>query len=309
MRNYDSRKLTCEFVTYQDMFIGDKVVNRSELCKNLGITSKKLRSIGGYEYFLEKFELTRPSVYHYENVKKVDMLEEFILNFIVINGRNPLKKEIECEIGVSQSFINKNLKGIKRFMGSIGVEHCKYITNSNSFNLSKSFMIDEFCNVYSTPPTVRQLMEDSRKISFSIYTIISVFGSYKNFLVECNMPINGYLGSPDLALDGHICDSKSELQIDDFLSRNEIEHSTHIKYKEFTNDKKSRFICDFMLKDGCVVEYFGLVGFKSYDQKVEAKLKLLEECGMKYIEIYPSDLKNLKEVFKDYLPIERGCEL
>lgn len=62
-----------------------------------------------------------------------------------------------------------------------------------------------------------------------------------------------------------------------------------------------------MEDDGTVVEYFGLMGNKNYEYRVNEKLKIFKKNKIKYIAIYPNDINRLDFLFKDYLATEEVC--
>lgn len=110
------------------------------------------------------------------------------------------------------------------------------------------------------------------------------------------------------AKDGHLCDSISEVLIDNWLYKNRISHEKDVRYpnthhiadwKITSSDKKDVFI-----------EYFGLANDSPrYDRSIKQKEILCKKQNIILIEIYPKDLypknylnKNLKNKFKDYLP-------
>jgi len=290
-------------IAYNDLIIGDKVRSRSELVEHLGISVKKLRNMGGYENILSKYGLERPSIYHYENKKKVDDLTEYVYNFVDNNGRLPMIKEAVKDLGISREFVFRGMGGYKIFLKSLNIEHKKQITQSQSFAYSKEELIEIFKSVYKEPPNVRQLIKDvkNKKICFGINTINTVFISYDEFVFMCGMQPNSTTGQKRYAKDGHLCDSIEESIIDDFLFNNNIEHEVHKKYYEFIQGFNKRYMCDFYLKDGTVVEYFGFINHKIYVDKIRKKVETLKEYNIPYIDIYPKDLSKLDIVFGKYL--------
>ena len=127
-----------------------------------------------------------------------------------------------------------------------------------------------------------------------------------NFLIEAGYDYNkGKYSQKYLTKDGKICDSKSEYKIDEFFHKNGINHKHQPKYKDIIDGFEKLSKADFLLNDGTVVEYFGLVGQPKYDKKVRKKVNVLEKNNIRYIDLYPNDLKKLNEIFKDYV---RGCD-
>lgn len=106
------------------------------------------------------------------------------------------------------------------------------------------------------------------------------------------------------ALDGHSCDSVSELLIDNWFTQNNIPHQKDIPYPK-TNHK-----ADWEISVGnkeIFVEYFGLANDSPrYDRTIKEKIKLCQNCKIPLIEIYPKDIypknildNNLKNKFRE----------
>jgi len=107
------------------------------------------------------------------------------------------------------------------------------------------------------------------------------------------------------AKDGHLCDSVSELLIDNWLYKNKILHEKDVHYPT-TNHRADWAI---VLKDKKVfIEYFGLANDSPrYDRSIEEKVLLCKKYNISLIAIYPKDLYpktfldfNLKNKFKEY---------
>jgi len=108
------------------------------------------------------------------------------------------------------------------------------------------------------------------------------------------------------ALDGHLCDSISELLIDNWLYKNRILHKRDTHYPGTHHKADWAIIIE---KQKIFVEYFGLANDSPrYDRAVKEKKKLCLKNKIPLIAIYPKDvypLKNanekLKEKFKNFL--------
>ena len=124
------------------------------------------------------------------------------------------------------------------------------------------------------------------------------FGSWNNALREAGLSVNrrNYR-----AKDGCRCDSKQERLIDDFFKEQGIEHELHPLYPRHPElNPRMDHIADWCLKDGTLVEYFGVVGKPWYEKKIRLKLKLAQATGVQLISIYPKDLQfhhGLLEIF------------
>ena len=136
------------------------------------------------------------------------------------------------------------------------------------------------------------------------------FGSWNNAIVAAGLEPNRshnqqmYKCTHAKALDGHICNSVSELIIDNWLTENKIIHDRNVPYPK-TNHKADWGI---NFKGEIVfVEYFGLAkDSPRYDKSVEKKKDICRKYKIPLIEIYPKDLyfkggvsrKKLKEKFR-----------
>lgn len=110
------------------------------------------------------------------------------------------------------------------------------------------------------------------------------------------------------AIDGHLCDSISELLIDNWLYKNKIPHERNACYPS-TNHKADWKI--FYKEKQIFVEYFGLANDSPrYDRCIKEKLELCNKNNISLIAIYPKDLypknfleDNLKNRFKEFLNV------
>ncbi len=108
------------------------------------------------------------------------------------------------------------------------------------------------------------------------------------------------------AIDGHLCDSISELLIDNWFNKNGILHKKDVLYPK-TNHKADWQIV--FKNQKIFVEYFGLANDSPrYDRSIKEKEGLCKELNISLIGIYPKDLypkiyleNNLKNKFKKYL--------
>lgn len=117
------------------------------------------------------------------------------------------------------------------------------------------------------------------------------FGSWNNALVQAGLVPHRSLNQRMYhrrrcrAKDGHICNSVSELIIDDWCFKNGIEHGKEIPYPT------GKYLADWSLSENTLVEYFGLANdSKRYDNEIKKKRKICKEWNIKLIEIYSKDL-------------------
>lgn len=111
------------------------------------------------------------------------------------------------------------------------------------------------------------------------------FGSWNKAIKAAGFKPNKVIFSKRYkANDGHVCDSFAEKIIDDYLSKNSIEHVCHVPYPG------TRMSADFVIKN-VFVEYFGLAGLKSnYDRLIKEKRAVCKKANINLLEIYPSAL-------------------
>jgi len=135
------------------------------------------------------------------------------------------------------------------------------------------------------------------------------FGSWNNAVSAAGFTPNRshdnrmYKRANAKALDGHLCDSISELLIDNWLYKNNISHERDAHYPG-THHKADWAI--IIGKQKIFVEYFGLANDSPrYDRAVKEKERLCGKHKISLISIYPKDLypknfleDNLKEKFE-----------
>lgn len=140
------------------------------------------------------------------------------------------------------------------------------------------------------------------------------FGSWNNAVIAAGFQPNRshsqrmYKCAKVKALDGHLCDSISELVIDNWLTKNNICHKKNVPYPE-TNSKADWAI--FIGNQKIFIEYFGLANDSPrYDRTIKRKKELCHKHNLRLIEIYPWDIYSkghlnirLKDKFKNLISI------
>ena len=107
---------------------------------------------------------------------------------------------------------------------------------------------------------------------------------------------------------GALCLSSMECLIHNYLLDKGIKNiQKEVLYREFLNyedlqDKAGFKRCDWLFYHDdrlYIVEYFGLMGFKSYNERHDFKLELIKDDGLidNFIAIYPKDINKLDDVF------------
>lgn len=129
------------------------------------------------------------------------------------------------------------------------------------------------------------------------------FGSWSNALMAAGLTPHRSLNQrmykrrKCIAKDGHICNSISELIIDNWLTNHGIKHTKEAPYP------KGKFIADWKIFS-TLVEYFGLAkDSRIYDEEIKKKQQICKESNTNLIAIYSKDLfpkNNLTKVFQDF---------
>jgi hypothetical protein len=100
------------------------------------------------------------------------------------------------------------------------------------------------------------------------------------------------------ASDGHICFSKGEAQICEYLTSREIAHSKEPMYADLAGRDEAlvrHFVGDFRVND-VIIEYAGLSGAKEYDERLATKVSWASQLGIKVIVVSPDKLHDLENV-------------
>jgi hypothetical protein len=111
--------------------------------------------------------------------------------------------------------------------------------------------------------------------------------------------VRGTYGTRVLAKDGHECNSIAEVEIDNWLSENDIPHEKEpfYPYDEELNPN-TRYRGDFKIGE-TIVEYAGLMTKSEYREKMKTKEKLAEKLELSLIILTAKDLHRLDNMFKD----------
>lgn len=128
------------------------------------------------------------------------------------------------------------------------------------------------------------------------------FGSWSKALLSAGLTPNRSLNQRMYkrrichARDGHLCNSVSEMIIDNWLSSHNITHGKEVPYPW------GKMTADWAIGKDTLVEYFGLAkDSEKYDRAVEKKRRLCQQAGKKLIEIYSTDLfprRKLSQIFQ-----------
>ena len=141
----------------------------------------------------------------------------------------------------------------------------------------------------------------------SLNSVIRYFGGYTKACELIGLDINKCIFNNRITVykskNNDICYSKSEAFITDFFIDNNINYKKEVKYRDYIDDERcAKKICDWVIGDNVFVEFFGLMNKDYYRKKTENKILICQENNIVLIEVYEKDLKNLKEVFKNFIP-------
>jgi len=113
--------------------------------------------------------------------------------------------------------------------------------------------------------------------------------------------IRGINGTRILAKDGHECNSIAEVEIDNWLFQNGIEHEKEPLYPQDNElNPKGRYRGDFRI-GRTIVEYAGLMTKAEYRDKMAKKEKLARKKGIFLIVLTAKQLHQLDEIFGNLL--------
>lgn len=111
------------------------------------------------------------------------------------------------------------------------------------------------------------------------------------------------------ASDGHICKSKSEVIVDNYLYNNKICHAYELKVKEIPQSSERAVVADWYIPiegtTGVYIEYWGM-DTKDYQDNKEEKLKLYEKYNVKLISIEKNEINDTQNFeYKMYQELVR----
>ena len=102
--------------------------------------------------------------------------------------------------------------------------------------------------------------------------------------------------------NGDICLSMVELMVTDFLIDNNINYCKEELYKDvFDIQDFGTKRMDWRLIDNTVIEYFGMMNNKEYKEAALEKINLCKKYNINLIELYPENIKDLKDILKKHI--------
>lgn len=170
------------------------------------------------------------------------------------------------------------------------VEKCGFIPNSNANPINYAFTSrlsnSQWAEVFIAYAKMGGIEHAKKK-----------FGSWFKALAETGALPYGVLitarGIRCLSQDGHSCHSLDEQRIDDWLTTHHLDHEREPIYPSHPSlNPRGKRRADWKVRDS-FIEYFGLVGDKDYERKMNEKILLAQHFNINLIAVYPFDLTNL----------------
>ena len=171
-------------------------------------------------------------------------------------------------------------------------------------NISNTKLLDILLNFYikyGRTPTKDELGRYSLP-SYHIY--VKRFGNYSNACKLSGIPINTGIFNFKIqySKNGDLCWSNMEKAITDFFIDNNIYFEKEIRYSSFCPKGDTGYSrCDWILEDGTVVEYFGMMKIDKYKEVYKKKVNLCKINKVNLIELFEKDVHNLYNIFYAYI--------
>lgn len=177
-----------------------------------------------------------------------------------------------------------------------------HMTNEDIINIYKEFIEDNqivpsyeyACKIYELPAPM---------------TVLRRFNClWNDFITMLGYKPNSCRYNQTIAKDGTLCNSISESVIHNYLLTKNIKNlNKETLYRDILDNDILQNKAGFKRLDWTFnyeeqtyyVEYFGMMGFNSYDERHNTKIKLMTEDGKldNFIAIYPKDLNKLDNIF------------
>lgn len=149
--------------------------------------------------------------------------------------------------------------------------------------------IRNFVQEHNHIPAKREFAKNDSLPHYSTYR--DYFDNWGEAIREAGYKPNDPLfSSQQQAKDGHRCNSVSEVIIDNWLFKNNIDHQKEVTYPE------GKYRCDFVVRD-LFIEFFGLADAENlapdYNSIMKTKREICKRHDIPLIELYEEDLKDL----------------
>lgn len=241
--------------------------------------------------------------------KSPDELLDLLQQYISKLGRLPLCREIDQNANMPNSGVyHRYFNGLNNAFILLGYTPNKksiaiYLSDDEVRQIYLDYINDlgfvptcDFCKSVYELPSPRTVM---RRFNCSWNEFIISLG----FTPNEQMPVN-----PTYAIDGTLCLSASECLVHNYLlSKKGIRIHKEVLYRDFLRnellqEQAGLRRCDWILHTNnnfYIIEYFGMMGIRSYDQRHDYKINLIKQDGLNqnFIAIYPEDINELDSVF------------
>lgn len=131
------------------------------------------------------------------------------------------------------------------------------------------------------------------------------YPSWAHFLDKAGLltsiPQKGLGGYRSVATDGHLCLSMPERTICEYLYQARIDHEKEPFYPQLGGFSNTAMRADWLIGE-TYVEFAGMMGVKSYKEKMLKKVDMAANLGLDLIVVEPKDLDQLPRIFEKFKP-------
>jgi len=306
-------KTESELVDVVSKFVNDNgyLPFHSILFENKLTVKRDFDEFHGYKNFIKKhFPDMKPSFGEIHSVETKERMKEEVLNAVGRNGRFTVRDADELNesgrISFSRFQIYNSFGNWNDFLKYCGLP----LNNGKLDDYSDDDLISMFLEKYDVNdvPTTMRVDEDYALGEFvaSVRLLSVRFGSYNTFLKQCGLATRSqsWFNNFSVSKDGDLCNSRSELLVDDFFYDNDIPHRKEVWYRDLGIETKKKYRTDWVLEDGLVVEFCGMMAMDEYAIKMEEKEDMLITNDIPFVFLEFADLKNLETIFEKYIKKE-----
>lgn len=176
---------------------------------------------------------------------------------------------------------------------------------------ASGFVPYSYSEVFRIPPGIQGSEADkiaAGRMSIPFPAMVNQIGlgPWNNYLEHSGLLENHVptaRGVQSRALDGHWTLSLLERSIDDFMTRNRIEHTHEPPWPRHPEyNPHGRMRADWQLADGTLVEAAGMMASKKYAKAISTKKRLAASLNVNLLLIKPKDLNRLDALFLNWIP-------
>jgi len=190
-------------------------------------------------------------------------------------------------------FIGRNAESIRTMAFKFGLK-----TERSYKQFDEGEIIDKLKKIYQETGRTPISIEFEKFGLPSARTVARYFGGYEELCkiaeIPPNISMDGSIGKKQIASDGTICMSKSELIVTEYFISNNIPYEKEVPYKRYMPEEECKNKRFDWLANGKLIEFFGLKGLDFYDKKIKEKRRLCEKYNIELVELYRNDLTKLQ---------------